>query len=85
MILKLIRILHRIFSVSNLTSGTPVTYLIRTLRELYHGAHARGTLNDLNNSRFSAIIFIFGTLSVYDPPSQFMSPLAQHMDKRRRA
>jgi hypothetical protein len=41
-----IRILCRVFSVSNLTSGKPVTYPIRTLRELYHGAHARGTLND---------------------------------------
>ena len=77
------RILCRVFSVSNLTSGKPVTYPIRTLRELYHGAHARGTLNDLSNSQFSAMIFLFGTLSVHDPPCQFMSPLAQHIDKRR--
>ena len=60
-----------------------MTYPIRTLRELYHGVHARGTLNDLNNSQFSAIIFLFGTLSVHDPPSQFTSPLAQHMDTKR--
>jgi hypothetical protein len=78
-----IRILRRVFSVSNLTCGKPVTYPIRTLRELYHGAHARGTLNDLSGSQFSAIIFLFGTLSVHDPPSQFMSPLAQLIDKRR--
>ena len=78
-----IRILRRVFSLSNLTSGTPVTYSIRTLRGLYHGAHARGTLNDLSDSQFSAIIFLFGTLSVHDPPSQFISPLAQYMDMRR--
>jgi hypothetical protein len=77
-----IRILCRVFALSNITSGKPVTYPIRTLRELYHGAHARGNLNDLSNSRFSAIISLFGTLSVHDPPSQFTSPLAQHMDKR---
>jgi hypothetical protein len=59
-----------------------VTYPIRTLRELYHGAHARDTLNDLSNSQFSAIISLFGTLSVHEPPSQFTSPLAQHVDKR---
>ncbi|KAF8273294.1 hypothetical protein EI94DRAFT_1298434 [Lactarius quietus] len=78
-----IRKLCRVFSVSNLTSATPVTYPIRTLRELYHGAHARGTLNDLSNSQFSAIISLFGTLSAHDPPSQFISPLAHHLDKRR--
>jgi hypothetical protein len=59
-----------------------VIYPIRTLHELCHGAHARGTLNDLSNSRFSAIISLFGTLSVHDPPSQFTSPLAQLMDKK---
>lgn len=78
-----IRILRRIFSVSNVTRGKPVTYPIRTLRQLYHGAHARGTLNDLSGFQFSAIISLFGTLSVHDPPSQFMSSLAQHMDKRK--
>lgn len=60
-----------------------MTYPIRTLRELYHGAHTRGTLNDLSSPQFSAIISLFGTLSVHDPPGQFMSPLAQHMDRRR--
>ncbi|KAH9178119.1 hypothetical protein EDB89DRAFT_1929355, partial [Lactarius sanguifluus] len=78
-----IRILCRVFSVSNITCRKPVTYPIRTLRELYHGAHTRGTLNDLSGPQFSAIISLFGTLSVHDPPSQFMSPLAHHMDRRR--
>ena len=77
-----IRILCRVFARANITSGKPLTYPIRTLRGLYHGAHARGTLNDLSNSQFSAIISLFGTLSDHDPPSQFTSPLAQHMDKR---
>ncbi|KAH9031782.1 hypothetical protein EDB85DRAFT_1958421 [Lactarius pseudohatsudake] len=78
-----IRILCRIFSVSNITCRKPVTYSIRTLRELYHGAHARGTLNDLSSPQFSAIISLFGTLSVHDPPGQFMSPLAQHISNPR--
>ncbi|KAH9068462.1 hypothetical protein EDB83DRAFT_2263052 [Lactarius deliciosus] len=78
-----IRILCRVFSVSNITCREPATYPIRTLRELYHGAHTRGTLNDLSGPQFSAIISLFGTLSVHDPPSQFMSPLAHHMDGRR--
>ncbi|KAI9439917.1 hypothetical protein H4582DRAFT_1943959 [Lactarius indigo] len=78
-----IRILCRVFSVSNITCRKPVTYPIRTLRELYHGAHARGTLDGLSGPQFSAIISLFGTLSVHDPPSQFMSPLAQHIDRRR--
>ena len=67
-------------SVSNLMSGTPVTYAICTIYELYHGAHACYTLNSL---QFGAIRFPFGTHSAHKPPSLFMSPLAEHMDKRR--
>ena len=39
-------------------------------------------LSDLSGPQFSAMIALFGTLSVSDPPCQFKSPLAQHMDKR---
>ncbi|SRR6266404_1679772 len=78
-----IRILCRVFSVSNLTCAKPVTYPVRTIRGLYHGAHARSTLNDLSGSQFSAIISLFGTLSVHHPPRQFMSPLVRHMGKGR--
>jgi hypothetical protein len=40
-------------------------------------------LSDLSGPRFSAIISLFGTLSVPDPPCQFKSPLAQHMDTKQ--
>lgn len=75
------RILRRIFSASNLSQATPEICSIRALRELYHSTHARGMLGDLSGPQFSAIIALFGTLSVPDPPNQFKSPLAQHMDK----
>jgi hypothetical protein len=39
-------------------------------------------LGDLSGPQFSAIIALYGTLSVTNPPSQFKSPLAQHIDKR---
>ncbi len=39
-------------------------------------------LSDLSNPQFSAMIALFGTLSVPDPPCQFKSPLAQHMDMK---
>jgi len=77
-----IRILCRIFSASNLTRRTPNIYPIRALRELYLGACARRMLGDLSGPQFSAMIALFGTLSVSDPPCQFKSPLAQDMDKR---
>jgi hypothetical protein len=76
-----IRILRRIFSVSNLERTNPEVYTVRAIRELYLGAHARGMLGDLSGPQFSAMISLFGTLSVQDPPSQFNSPLAQHIDK----
>ena len=38
-------------------------------------------LSDLSGPQFSAMIALFGTLSVSDPPCQFKSPLAQHMGK----
>jgi hypothetical protein len=38
-------------------------------------------LGDLSGPQFSAVISLFGTLSVHDSPSQFRSPLAQHIDK----
>lgn len=79
-----IRALCRIFSASNLTRHNPDVYSTRALRELYLGASARGMLNDLSGARFSAIISLFGTLSVPDPPCQFESPLAQHMDTKQR-
>jgi hypothetical protein len=77
-----IRILCRIFSASNLTRHDPDVHSTRALRELYLGASARGMLSDLNGPRFSAIISLFGTLSAPDPPCQFKSPLAQHMDTK---
>jgi len=77
-----IRILCRIFSASNLARNTPEIYSLRVLRGLYLGARARGMLGDLSGPQFSAMIALFGTLSVTDPPSQFKSPLAQHLDKR---
>ena len=77
-----IRTLCRIFSASNLSRNTPEIYSPRVLRELYLGAHARGMLGDLSGPQFSAMIALYGTLSVTDPPSQFRSPLAQHIDKR---
>ena len=40
-------------------------------------------LSDLSGPRFSAIISLFGTLSDPDPPCQFKSPLAQHMDTKQ--
>ena len=40
-------------------------------------------LSDLSSPRFSALISLFGTLSVPDPPCQFKSPLAQHMDMKQ--
>ena len=76
-----VRILRRTFSASNLSRTNPEVYTIRTIRELYLGAHARGMLDDLSGPQFSAMISLFGTLSVPDPPSQFKSPLAQHIDK----
>lgn len=78
-----IRILCRIFSASNLTRHKPDVYSTRALRGLYLGASARGMLSDLSGPRFSAIISLFGTLSVPDPPCQFKSPLAQHMDTKQ--
>ena len=78
-----IRILCRIFSASNLTRRNPDIYSTRALRELYLGASARGMLSDLSGPRFSAIISLFGTLSVPDPPCQFKSPLAQHMNTKQ--
>jgi len=78
-----IRILCRIFSASNLTRRNPDVYSPRALRGLYLGASARGMLNDLSGPRFSAIISLFGTLSVPDPPGRFKSPLAQHMDTKQ--
>lgn len=77
-----IRILCRIFSASNLAQNTPEIYSPRVLRQLYLGAHARGMLGDLSGPQFSALIALYGTLSATDPPSQFKSPLAQHIDKR---
>jgi hypothetical protein len=77
-----IRILCRIFSASNLSRNTPEIYAPRVLRELYLGAHARGMLGDLSGPQFSAMISLYGTLSVSDPPSRFKSPLAQHIDKK---
>ena len=56
-------------------------YSIRALRKLYLRAYARGMLGDLSGSQFSAIIALFGTLSVPDPPNEFKSPLAQHTEK----
>ena len=51
-----------------------VTYPIRTLRrEFYHGTPARNTLNGCK-SQVGAIIFLFGTLSVHEPPCYLMSP-----------
>jgi hypothetical protein len=76
-----IRVLCRIFSFSNLSRTTPEIYTIRTIHELYLRAHAREMLGDLSGPQFSAMISLFGTLSVPDPPSQFKSPLAQHIDK----
>lgn len=76
-----IRVLCRIFSFSNLSRTTPEVYTVRTIRELYLRAHARDMLGDLSGPQFSAVISLFGTLSVHDPPSQFKSPLAQHIDK----
>ena len=76
-----VRILRRIFSASNLSRTSPEVYTIRTIRELYLSAHARGMLDDLSGPQFSAVISVFGTLSVPDPPSPFKSPLAQHIDK----
>jgi hypothetical protein len=78
-----IRILCRIFSASNLTRCNPDVYSTRALRKLYLGASSQGVLNDLSSPRFSAIISLFGTLSVPDPPCQFKSPLAQHMDTKQ--
>jgi len=75
-----IRILCRIFSASNLMRRDPDVCSTRTLRGLYLGASARGMLGDLSGPRFSAIISLFGTLSVPDLSCQFKSPLAQHMD-----
>jgi hypothetical protein len=77
-----IRILRRIFSAANLARHNPEIYTTRVLRELYLGAHARGMLGDLSGPQFSAMIALFGTLSVPDPPSKFKSPLAQYMDKK---
>ena len=77
-----IRVLCRIFSASNLSRNTPEIYTPRVLRELYLGAHTRGMLGDLSGPQFSAMISLYGTLSVSDPPSRFKSPLAQHMDKK---
>jgi hypothetical protein len=79
--LPAIRVLRRIFSISNLSRTTPEVYTVRTIRELYLGAHARAMLDELSGPQFSAIISLFGTLSVTDPPSQFKSPLAQHIVK----
>jgi hypothetical protein len=79
--LPAIRVLRRIFSVSNLSRTTPEVYTVRIIRELYLGAHARAMLGELSGPQFSAIISLFGTLSVPDPPSQFKSPLAQHIAK----
>lgn len=77
-----IRVLRRIFSASNLARRTPEIFSVRALRELYLGAHARGMLGDFSGPQFSAMISLFGTLSVPDAPSRYKSPLAQHMDKR---
>ena len=77
-----IRILCRIFSASNLARNTPDIYSPRALRELYLIAHARGMLGELSGPQFSAMIALYGTLSVMDPPSRFKSPLAQHIDRR---
>jgi hypothetical protein len=77
-----IRILCRVFSASNIARNTPQIYTPRVLRELYLGARARGMLGDLSGPQFSAMIALYGTLSVTDPPSQFKSPLAQHTNKR---
>jgi hypothetical protein len=78
-----IRTLCRIFSASNITRRTPDIHTTRALRELYLGARARGMLSDLSSPQYSAMIALFGTLSVPDSPSQFKSPLAQHMDTRK--
>jgi hypothetical protein len=77
-----IRILCRVFSTSNLAQQTPEIYPPRVLRGFYLGARTRWMLRDLSGPQFSAMIALFGTLSVPDPPSQFKSPLAQHMAKR---
>jgi hypothetical protein len=77
-----IRILCRVFSVSNLARHAPEIYSPRVLRELYLGARIRGMLGDLSGPQFSAMITLFGTLSFPDPPSRFKSPLAQYMAKR---
>jgi hypothetical protein len=78
-----IQVLRRVFSTSNLTRHAPEMYSIRALRKLYLCAHARGTLSDLSDTQFSAIIALFGTLSVPNPPNEFKSPLAQHTEKRQ--
>jgi hypothetical protein len=76
--------LFPIFLFPNIASEHSVTYhLIRILRELSCMSwRTRSWYHDPSNSQFSAIISLFGTRSVYDPPSQFTSPLAQHMVKR---
>jgi hypothetical protein len=76
-----IRILCRVFSVSNLARQTPEIYSPRVLRELYLSARTRGMLGDFSGPQFSAMIALFGTLSGQNPPSQFKSPLAQYMAK----
>ncbi|KAI0303702.1 hypothetical protein B0F90DRAFT_1314266 [Multifurca ochricompacta] len=76
------RVLRRIFSKSNLACKNPEAYSLRTIRKLYLCAHAQGMLDDLSGPQFSAIISLFGTLSVPDPPSQFTSPLSWHMNKK---
>ncbi|KAH9960907.1 hypothetical protein BC827DRAFT_1267959 [Russula dissimulans] len=78
-----IQVLRRVFSTSNLARHAPEMYSIRALRKLYLCAHARGTLSDLSDTQFSAIIALFGTLSVPNPPNEFKSPLAQHTEKRQ--
>lgn len=77
-----IRILCRVFSVSNVARQTPEIYSPRVLRGLYFGARTRGMLGDLSGPQFSAMIALFGTLSVPNPPNQFKSPLAQHVARR---
>lgn len=68
-----IPILKAFLSCNNIISTQPTLHTANTIRSLYHSAEARSQLGTLSAKEFSALISLFGSLSLSTPGRPYIS------------
>lgn len=81
-----VQALKALLSPDNLTRSNPTVYTANTIRSMYRSAKAYTLLQDLTASEFSALISLFGTLSLSSTEGPYQSiyshPLAVHIPSK---